>query len=212
MFEQLPWNQFSWLMYFQLYLTALMLLAIGSQFELWRRIAGFVRALPTRFPKMTQLVLEQRTTIFAKLPLFPIVGVALVWIAHFCCMRLVWPDAQVSTSMLWNQPLLGVLAVLFGCAMVYLDMRNFLRIKKMDFDELEKSLNLGETALNGFVRGITKVATLSLVDTKQVVVSRVEQNLDQLNIALRKQTQSFGLLTFTRIGFGLCLWLIWVTR
>jgi hypothetical protein len=192
--------------FFNFYLALNFVIGTAIRFRQYRAIAGLVRSMPGRWPRLLQL-LRQHGNIFLTwgtvLPLLLLLGLLL---ANTLASHLLWPQAYFTMSHLvglW--PALPVVLVC-GLAMVGLDVYGHLSVAELDRAELEKYFDQAEYWLRSWTAPVVRVFTLGYINPRKMVAAEVRSALDSASRMLNNTLWWVVLQTGLRIGFGLSLW------
>jgi hypothetical protein len=191
---------------FNLYLIIIFLLGIALRVHQYRAILGIVRAVPSRWPKLFELVKQHRNIFLTWSNVWPL----LATLALFACQTVgryfLWDKTQLTAAelvRLWPVlPVVGLCAV----AMLLFDIGGAFQVGTINRTEVERSLDQAEYWLKSWAAPVLRVFTLGYLNPRRLVTNEVRKALTEasksLSIGLWWSTRQ----TLLRILCALSLW------
>lgn len=183
---------------FEYYLLATFLLG-AVQLRHHAATYRLVLQTPRRWPRLYDFLKENLDRLLT-LPTVLIFGVMLgTWLLHTIFRRAVWPDAAVNLAELREETWLFVLALVFGTAMIVLDLRAVLRAVQFRGPRMVWLIELTELALRSEVRPLQWLI-------KWRLRSKIIRGMPIFHAWMWKRAAEIA----ARFSFGSALWLVWI--
>jgi hypothetical protein len=194
--------------FFSLYLALIFVVSTTLRWRQYHAVISLVTRLRSRWPNLTRLVLTHRHIFFTWRTVLPLLLTLVILLANFILGRFVLPDAdlfsvhdlRVIWPMLWP-------VVVFGSAMLIVDLWGTLRVGVIDLKETEKYFDLAETWLSGWRAPVVHWLSLGYINPRQMVNDQVRDALTEGSRLLHTNLWWMIAQTMWRILFALSLWL-----
>ena len=192
---------------FNFYLAAAFLVSTTLRVRQYRTIVALVRAVPSRWPRLFELVKRHGTLFLSWTTLLPALLALGLLALNMLASHVVWEDAQLTPSDVTRhwQALAAVLLV--GGAMVAFDLVGTFWIGEVDRELMQKYFDQAEYWLRSWTAPMVSVFTLGYVNPRKVVDVEVRKALVEASRLINLTLWWVSVQTGLRMAFGLTLWL-----
>jgi hypothetical protein len=199
---------------FEFYLAAVFLISTVVRVRQYRAILQVVRAVPSRWPRLFQLVKQYRHIFLTWGTILPLVATLTLWLVHALFRRLALSgndDLTVRRVLdLWPA---AVVVFVSGLAMLAFDTYGALKVGVIEQHELEKYFDQAEYWLRSWTAPVVRFFTLGYVNPRNIVATEVQNALVSAAQILNQSLWWTVISTVLRLLFGLSLWVTYaVTR
>jgi hypothetical protein len=192
--------------FFNFYLALNFVIGTVIRFRQYRAVAGLVRSMPGRWPRLLQLLRRHGNIFLTWGTVLPLGLLLALFLANWLASNLLWPHADFTVAhLLGLWPALPVVLVC-GSAMVGLDVYGHLSVAEVDRAELEKYFDQAEYWLRSWTAPVVRVFTLGYINPRKMVAAEVRSALDSASRMLNFTLWWVVVQTGLRIAFGLSLW------
>ncbi len=202
---------------FSFYLVAAFALSSAQRVRQYQAILSLVRAFPSRWPRLLDLVKQHRSLFLTWSTLAPGVLALGLWLIQTLASRLVWPEAGqppygLTLGRLFESPFAVPFVVVFGAAMAGVDVYFIAVIGKVDRREMETYFDQAEYWLKSWTAPVLRAVTFGLVNPRKMVAVEVRTSLVSASQLLNTALWWVVLQTGLRIAYGLSLWLTYALQ
>lgn len=193
--------------FFDFYLAVAFLVSTALRVSQYRAIAGLVRAVPSRWPRLFKLVKEHSTIFLTWTTVFPALLAFVLCIVHTLACRFVWPHADLTPAEVaahW-QSLLAV--TVLGLAMVGVDVYATANIGEVNRELMQKYFDQAEYWLRSWTAPVVRAFTFGYVNPRHMVTVEVRKALIEASKLINSTFWWVCLQTGLRVAFGAALWL-----
>jgi hypothetical protein len=192
---------------FNFYLAAAFLVSTTLRVRQYRTIVALVRAVPSRWPRLFELVKRHGTLFLSWTTLLPALLALGLLALNMLASHVVWEDAQLTPTDVTRhwQALAAVLLV--GGAMVAFDLVGTFWIGEVDRELMQKYFDQAEYWLRSWTAPMVSVFTLGYVNPRKVVDVEVRKALVEASRLINLTLWWVSVQTGLRMAFGLTLWL-----
>jgi hypothetical protein len=192
---------------FNFYLALNFVIGTVVRFRQYRAVAGLVRSMPGRWPRLLQLLRQYGNIFLTWGTVLPLLLLLALLLANTLAGYLLWPRATDFTvaDLLEVWPALPVVLVC-GLAMVGLDVYGHLSVAELDRAELEKYFDQAEYWLRSWTAPVVRVFTLGYINPRKMVAVEVGSALGNASRLLNNTLWWVVVQTGLRIAYGLSLW------
>lgn len=198
--------------FFDFYLAVAFLVSTTMRLRQYEAVVRLVRAMPERWPRLLKLVREHHSIFLTWATVLPAVLALGLCVLHTLASRLVWPQAALTLTGLFQLPLAVSVVTVLGIAMLAVDFYATFAVGEVDRSLLERYFDQAEYWLRSWVAPVVQVFTLGYINPRRLVAVEVRKALVEasqlLNATLWWVSGQVGL----RIAFGLSLWLTYALR
>jgi hypothetical protein len=197
--------------FFNFYLWLMFLLSSHRRLGQYRAVVGLVRAVPSRWPRLFELVRGHGSIFLTWATVLPgILALVLIVIQGIASYRL-WPDAGrppsgLTVERLAEQPTALAVSTVLGALMVGIDVYFIVKTGQVDRQTLQQYFDQAEYWLRSWTAPVVRVFTLGYINPRHMVTVEVRNALIQasrlMNATLWWVTAQVG----ARFAFGLSLW------
>jgi hypothetical protein len=160
-----------------------------------------VRETPARWPHLYGFLKEHVHAIIT-IPTVLILGLMLgAWLFHTLFRRLIWPEATVSPAELREETFLFALAIVFGAAMLVLDLRALFRAATFRGPKMVWLIDVTEMALRADVPAINWLVQWG-------IRAKLARSVPILHHWMWNRSAEIA----ARFAFGSTLWFVWVAH
>jgi hypothetical protein len=192
---------------FGFYLAIMFLVGLYRRVAQYRAIGTLALAGPARWPRLIALVKQHGTVFMTWSTFLPAVLALLLTLVHFFASRWLWPHADVTPGRLAGELWIWPVLVIFGVAMIAIDLYCVIVIGQVDQTLLQKYFDEAEYWLRSWTAPVVKFISLGRINPRKMVSVEVQKALVAasalVNANLWWMTAQIGL----RVSFGLALWL-----
>jgi len=181
----------------------------------YHAIARLVLASPGRWPRLLQLIQQNKAIVLTWTTFFPGLLALALSILQVLASRLVWPEAGRPPHGLTVERLVEhwpflVIVIPLAVAVLSLDLYSLFFVAALDRQDIEKYFDQAEYWLRSGTAHIVRIFTLGFINPRNMVTVEVRKALHAFNVLLHSTFSWVILQTGMRLLFGLSLWLIWV--
>jgi hypothetical protein len=195
---------------FQFYLGVIFILSIVLRRRQYRSLVELLAAGPARWPRLLDLLRQQRSLLLTWPTLVPVVLAFFLMALHSVMFNLVWPEAAVTLTHLTRHPaMLGWLLV-FGAAMATVDAQATFSRWEFRKEDYEPLLDQAEYWLTTRWASAVKFLTFGRIDPHERVKQEIRRALAQAQGDLRDMFWNWSIQVGLRLAFGITLWLTWL--
>jgi hypothetical protein len=194
---------------FGLYLWLTFALGLLLRYRYYRAIVGLVVKMPSRWPKLLELIKSHRTAFLTWPTLVPLGITLLLTVLHMMVYSLLYPDAQVTPRDLAGSWVALAATCSVGAVMLFYDLRGALWIGTFDQAEVAKNLDQAEYWLKTWVASALRILTFGLINPRKMVQEEVRKAVLYFNMEFKKMMWAWSLQIVLRLCFGLSIWTTW---
>jgi hypothetical protein len=194
---------------FQFYLVVVFILSIVLRRRQYRGLVELVAAGPQRWPRLINLLREERWLLLSWPTLVPIALALLLMLIHSAMYNLVWPHAAVTFSDLTRHTTALGLLLIWAATMLTVDAQATFSHWEFNKADYEPMLDQAEYWLTTRWAPALKVLTFGRVDPEQRVRAEVRQALLRSQADIRSMFWNWSIQVGFRLAFGITLWLTW---
>jgi len=181
----------------------------------YHAIARLVLASPGRWPRLLQLIQQNKAIVLTWTTFFPGLLALALSILQVLASRLVWPEAGRPPHGLTVERLVEhwpflVIVIPLAVAVLSLDLYSLFFVAALNRQDIEKYFDQAEYWLRSGTAHIVRIFTLGFINPRNMVTVEVRKALHAFNVLLHSTFSWVILQTGMRLLFGLSLWLIWV--
>ena len=181
----------------------------------YHAIARLVLASPGRWPRLLQLIQQNKAIVLTWTTFFPGLLALALSILQVLASRLVWPEAGRPPHGLTVERLVEhcpflVIVIPLALAVLSLDLYSLFFVAALNRQDIEKYFDQAEYWLRSGTAHIVRIFTLGFINPRNMVTVEVRKALHAFNVLLHSTFSWVILQTGMRLLFGLSLWLIWV--
>ncbi len=196
------------LRWFDFYLVFAFGLSTVLRLQQYRTLAQVIRAVPTRWPRLFELIKQHHHLFLTWATLRPLVLTLGLWLLNSLLRYLLLPsDTDLTVHLLFQHWLAVPIVVLTGVAMLWWDTRGALMVTDIDRNELEKYFDQAEFWLRSWTGPVVRVVTLGFINPRQMVTKEVRAALENASLTVNSTLWWMSIQTALRIAYGLSLWL-----
>ena len=193
---------------FDFYLALAFLVSTVARVRQYRTILHVVRAVPSRWPRLFQLVRQYRHLFLTWGTILPLALSLGLWVGHTLFLRLVLPAGDDLTV----GRLLGLwvalpVVIVTGLAMLLFDLYGAFNVAVIDQAELEKYFDQAEYWLRPWTAPVVSFFTLGKINPRKMVDVEVRSALVSASQVLNSSLWWMSIQTVLRLLYGLALWL-----
>jgi hypothetical protein len=192
---------------FDFYLALAFMVSTALRIHQYRAILGLVRAVPSRWPRLFELVKQHRNIFLTWATAVPAVLAFVLSAAHMLACRVLWPHANLTLADLAHDWMALPVVVTAGLAMVSVDLYATFQVGEVDRKLLEKYFDQAEYWLRSWVAPVVHVFTLGYINPRKMVAVEVRKALIDVSRLLNSTLWWVSGQVGLRIVFGLSLWL-----
>ena len=200
---------FDLLVWYEIYVVILVVATVVLRFRVWRDLATVAYQFPNRWPRLFGVIVENKSLLFNRSTLLPIVMALTLAAVHTLCRHWLLSDAELSLLSVIEIPPALLLLACCGGYMLYLDYQVLQRSTPFQRAELEKRFNRGELALAKTVDWTVRICTLGFVSSTKIVEEQVTEALEEECTVVEEQMKGWLGRTIVRFAFGMTCWLCW---
>jgi hypothetical protein len=193
--------------FFDFYLASMFLVSTAMRVRQYEAVIGLVRALPERWPRLLKLVRQHHAVFLTWTTMLPAILAAALSLVHMLACRLIWPHAALTIEGLSGFWVAWPLVMIFGAAMLAVDLYGIFRVGKIDRPLLERYFDQAEYWLRSWVAPALRLFTLGYVNPRRMVTAEVRKALVETSQLLNATLWWVSMQVSLRISFGLLLWL-----
>jgi hypothetical protein len=191
---------------FDLYLILVFLLGVALRLRQYRTILGIVRAVPSRWPKLFELVRQHSSIFLTWDTVWPLMTTLALFAAQMLASKYFWAETTITVGELLRVwPVVPLVAASAG-AMIAFDVGGAFSVTSIDRPDVEKSLDQAEYWLRSWVAPVVRVFTLGYVHPRRLVTEEIRKSLAEASRALNSGLWWSSRQTLLRILCGLSLW------
>lgn len=196
---------------FDFYLAMMFLVSTTLRLRQYGEVLTLVRNVPSRWPKLFQLVKEHRAIFLTWSTFLPAILALFLLAAQMLASRTIWPDAARPPSglsvarLLEHVPAVAVVMAL-GLAMIGVDFYATFAVGQLDRVELEKYFDQAEYWLRTWKTPVVRFFTLGYVNPRKMVSLEVRAALISASQLLNNTLWWVAVQTGLRVAYGLSLW------
>ncbi len=191
---------------------------LANTMRRWRqyRIIGkLVVTSPGRWPRLLNLIQENKTIVLTWTTFLPGLLALGLSILQVLASRLVWPEAGVPPRGLTVERLTGhwpflMVVIPLALAVLALDLYSLFFVGALNQEEMEKYFDQAEYWLRSGTAHIVHIFTLGYINPRNLVTVEVRKALHEFSAMLHDTFWWVTMQTALRLVFGLSLWLSWV--
>jgi len=192
---------------FNFYLALIFLLSIMLRVRQYASFYRIARAFPDRWPKLLRQITQHRAIFLTFGNLGPaLIALALCGLNMLACQQ-IWPHAQLAVGQLFKIWPAVPFVILFGAAMLALDVYATLWVTKINQAEVEKYFDQAEFWLKSWAAPVVRVFTLGRINPRLMVNEEVRKALIDVSRSINSTMWWVAAQTGLRIAYGLSLWL-----
>jgi hypothetical protein len=191
---------------FDFYLAMMFVVGSAVRYRQYETIVRLVRAVPERWPRLLGLVREHHAIFVSWSTALPALLAALLSLLHMLACRLLWPHADLNISGLLELRTALPAIVLFGMAMIGVDLYATFTVGQLDRTLLEGYFDQAEYWLRSWVAPVVNIFTLGYINPRRMVAAEVRKALLQASWLLNTTLWWVSMQVGLRIAFGLSLW------
>lgn len=192
---------------FDFYLAVAFLLSTSLRISQYRAILGLVRAVPSRWPHLFDLVKQHSTVFLTWTTVLPGVLAFALSVTHMLACRLVWPSAALTVTDLGAHWEAVVVTLLLGAAMLAVDGYGTFNYAELDRQLMQKYFDQAEFWLRSWTAPVVRLFTLGYVNPRRMVAAEVRKALLEASRLINTAFWWVSLQTALRVAFGLALWM-----
>jgi hypothetical protein len=192
------------------YLVLTFIVSIVMRYRQYRTLAGLLWSAPGRWPKLIQLLRQQRRVFFTWPTLVPVALTFLLMLVHLLAYNLIWPAARVTPADLWERWIGFLSAVFFGLGMLVLDYDACFNVWEFDRPDLERYLDQAEYWLRSWVSPAVSILTFGYFNPRKIVHEEALTALTNASMDMKRMMWRWSLQIAVRLAFGLTLWMTWL--
>jgi hypothetical protein len=194
---------------FGFYLAAMFLVGTWRRLSQYQSVVALLVSAPGRWPRLLKVMKEYRTVFLTWSTLRPAFLAFALTVLHVFASRVVWPQAHLTASHLFDSWLVFVLLVVTVLPMLAVDAYFLIRVGRIDRVETEKYLDQAEFWLTGWRAPVVRIVTFGFVDPRRMVSAEVEKAMTAISDLINRNLYWMSLQIGLRVVFGLTLWLVW---
>jgi hypothetical protein len=192
---------------FDFYLVLCFLIGTLLRVQQYRTILGVVRSMPSRWPRLFQLIKQHRHILLTWGTILPLASTLLLWLAHTIFRRLFLPGtSDLTVERLLHNPMALVVVTATGLAMLSFDLYGMWRVAPIDQPLLEKYFDQAEYWLRSWTAPVVRVFTLGYINPRKIVAVEVRGALESASRIINNSLWWMSIQTSLRLAFGLSLW------
>jgi hypothetical protein len=192
---------------FDFYLALTFLVSTAVRVSQYRLYFQVVRAVPSRWPRLFQLVKQYKHLFLTWGTILPLVITLSLWLTNTLLRRVVLSGQEDLTVGRLAQMGVALAAVVFtGLAMLCFDLYGTFRVAKVDRELLDKYFDQAEYWLRSWAAPVLRVFTLGYVNPRKMVHEEVRKALVNASRLLNSSLWWMSIQALLRIAFGLALW------
>lgn len=193
--------------FFDFYLALAFLLSCTMRLRQYEAVVRLVRAVPDRWPRLLRLVREHHSIFLTWTTVLPALLALGLSLLHMLACRLIWPQARLTVSALADLTPAVPFVVIFGMAMLAVDIYATFTVGELDRSLLEQYFDQAEYWLRSWVAPVVHVFTFGYVSPRRMVAVEVQKALVQASRLLNTTLWWVTAQVSLRIVFGLSIWL-----
>ena len=168
---------------------------------------GVVRAVPSRWPRLFELVKQYRHLFLTWGTILPLVSTLGLWLAHTLFLRLVLSEHDdLTVTRLLHLWITLPFVVVSGVVMLSFDGYGAFNVAVIEQTELEKYFDQAEYWLRSWTAPVVRFFTLGYVNPRKMVAVEVQSSLANASQVLNSSLWWMSLQTMLRLIFGASLW------
>jgi hypothetical protein len=196
---------------FDFYLGLMFLISIVLRLQQYHAILRLVRAVPSRWPRLFELVKQHRSIFLTWSTIAPAVLALFLLAVQMFASRRVWPEAGepphgLTVGRLLEYPYLVPVVGVLALAMLAVDLYSTFVVGELDRAEMEKYFDQAEYWLRTWKAPVVRFLTLGYINPRQMVNVEVRTSLVSVSKMLNSTLWWVSVQTALRIAFGLSLW------
>jgi len=194
---------------FDFYLAVLFLISTVLRVSQYRTIISIVRAVPSRWPRLFNLVKQHSMIFLTWASVLPAMLAFSLSAVHMLACRLVWPQAELTFGELTKNWLAGTSVGILGIAMLAVDCLSAIRVSPVDRESMEKYFDQAEYWLRSWTAPVVHFVTLGYINPRKMVSVEVQKALIEASKLINTTFWWVSAQTGLRVAFGLALWVIY---
>lgn len=196
---------------FDFYLTIMFLMSFLRRYDVYINAIRILIAVRGRWPRLMSRLAEHKSLILNWSFFRPAILALTLAIVQMIASRLIWPEAVVTFSQLYEDLWLMPVILIPFILMLAVDTYFIIRVGRFDHDETIKYLDMAENWL-GWKGPFVRIVTFGLVNPRKMVDVEVQKSLTEMRTTITSSLWWVIVQTSLRITFGLTLWSVWVLR
>jgi len=192
---------------FDFYLGLAFLVSTVVRVRQYRTMLRVVRAVPSRWPRLFQLVKQFRHLFLTWGTILPLASTLGLWLVHTLFLRLVLsPHDDLTVARLLHLGITLPFVAVAGVVMLSFDGYGAFNVAVIDQAELEKYFDQAEYWLSSWTAPVVRFFTLGSVHPRKMVAVEVQSDLVNASQVLNTSLWWMSLQTMLRLLFGASLW------
>ena len=192
---------------FDFYLALTFLASTVVRVRQYQTILQLVRAVPSRWPRLFQLVKRYRSLFLTWGTFVPLLFTLGLWLLHTFLLRVVLAD---STDLTVRRLLEFWVAIPFvtasGLAMLCFDLYGAFRVSVLDQQEMEKYFDQAEYWLKSWTAPVVHFFTFGYINPRKMVDAEVRSALVNASALINSSLWWTSAQAVLRVLFGVTLW------
>ena len=192
---------------FDFYLAVVFLVSTVVRVRQYHTMLRVVRAVPSRWPRLFELVKQYRHLFLTWGTILPLVSTLGLWLAHTLFLqRVLSPHDDLTVARLLHLWVTLPFVAVSGVVMLSFDAYGALSVAVIEQTELEKYFDQAEYWLRSWTAPVVRFFTLGYVNPRKMVAVEVQSALTNASQVLNSSLWWMSLQTMLRLIFGASLW------
>jgi hypothetical protein len=192
---------------FDFYLALVFLVSTVVRVRQYRTMLNVVRAVPSRWPRLFQLVRRYRHLFLTWGTILPLLSTLGLWLMHTLFLRLVLSaNDDLTVARLLQLWVALPFVIVSGVAMLSFDAYGAFNVAVIEQAELEKYFDQAEYWLRSWTAPVVRFFTLGYINPRKMVDVEVKNALVNASQVINSSLWWMSLQTILRLIYGTSLW------
>ncbi len=196
---------------FDFYLAFLFLVSVLLRIRQYQAVLKLVRRVPSRWPKLFDLVKQHRSVFLTWATLAPALAALVLMVAQIVASRRIWPEAGdpehgLTVARLLEHGVALVVVSFLAVLMIGVDLYATLVVSEVNREEIEGYFDQAEYWLGTWKAPVVRIFTLGYINPRQMVTVEVRSALVSASQMLNSTLWWLVVQTGLRVACGLALW------